>query len=77
MLSLSDAELAMVMDLAAALEPAQRDPFLRSIAVVLAQCSARGQGHVYRLALEEQKRFLEPPRPRRSQASARYNGGHV
>ena len=77
MLSLSDSELAMVMDLAAALEPAQRDPFLRSIAVVLAQCSTRGQGHVYRLAREEQRRFLDPPGPRRSQLSARFNGGHV
>jgi hypothetical protein len=73
MLSLSDAELSIIIDLAAALEPAQRDPFLKSVAVVLCQCTTRGRGHVYRLALEEQKRFLEP-QPRRSQRSARFNG---
>ena len=75
MLSLSDAELDIIFDLARPIEPAMRDAFLRS--VVLCTCTTRERGLVYRLAKDEQRRFLDPPGPRRSQQSARYNGGHV
>jgi hypothetical protein len=75
MLSLDDAELAIVTDLAAELAPAQRDPFLRSVALAVSQCTTRDRGLVYRLAKDEQRRFLEPPGPRRrSQRSPRHNG---
>jgi hypothetical protein len=74
MLSLSDAERAIIADVADALVPAQRDAFLRSVAVVLSQCTTRSSGLVYRLAKQEQRRLLEPPHRTRSQLSARFNG---
>jgi hypothetical protein len=73
MLSLSDAELAIITELAAPIAPSLRDAFLKSVAVVLAQCATREPGLVYRLAKDEQRRFLEPPSRRRSQLSARFN----
>jgi hypothetical protein len=78
-LALSDAELAVVMQLAEPIPVKKRDAYLKSVALVLCQCTTRSPGLVHRLALEEQRRFLRPPSrfqvPRRS---VRYNGGgHV
>jgi hypothetical protein len=74
MLSLDDAELRLITELATPIAVERRDAYLKSVAVALAQCTSRSRGLLYRVAMEERRRFLEPPGKPRSQASARFNG---
>jgi hypothetical protein len=60
MLSLSDQELDVLMTLAAPLDPAMRDPFLRAVAIELGryQPEAIGPGLVSRVGRELQRQFV-------------------
>lgn len=60
-LRLTDSELAAVMSAARPLDVAVRDAFLQEVATALAACPAIGEGVVYRVAAETQRRFFEPP----------------
>jgi hypothetical protein len=59
--SLSDDELAIVMDCARPLDPKARDAFLRDIAAELAKHAERGLGLVHRLVRDLQRRYFDPP----------------
>jgi hypothetical protein len=63
MLSLSDSELDVLMTLAAPIEPAMRDPFLRAVAIELERYSAEaiGPGLVSRVGRELQRQFMGAP----------------
>jgi hypothetical protein len=61
-ISLSDDELAAVMDGARPLAPEHRDAFLRDIAAELAKHPDElGPGIVHRLVRETQRRYFDPP----------------
>ena len=57
MLSLSDAEYAVVQAAAAPIHASQRDAFLRALAEELGKHPAIGVGVIYRCAAELQKRY--------------------
>jgi hypothetical protein len=61
-LALSDSELEVVMTLAAPIDPAMRDPFLRAVAIELGRYSAEaiGPGLISRVGRELQRQFLTP-----------------
>ena len=61
MFSLSDSELNVILNLAAPLDPAMRDPFLRAVAIELARhpADAIGPGLLQRLGRDLQRRFLK------------------
>jgi hypothetical protein len=61
MLSLTDDELDVVFNLARPLEPAMRDPFLRSVAIELERYPEIGVGLVFRVGRQLQREFLRPP----------------
>jgi hypothetical protein len=58
MLSLSDDQLSTVMRAAGALNVADRDPFLRAVALAGREI---GDGVVGRVCAEAQKQFFRPP----------------
>jgi hypothetical protein len=60
--SLSDAELDVIMNLAAPLNPVMRDPFLRAIAIELGRCQpeAIGPGMINRVGRQLQRQFMTP-----------------
>ena len=62
MLNLSDSELDVIMNLAQPLDPALRDPFLRSVAIELARypTDAIGPGLINRVGRGLQRQFLMP-----------------
>ena len=64
MLSLSDAELQIILSLAEPLDPTVRDPFLRAIASQLATHKPEeiGPGLVTRIARTLQREFLRAAR---------------
>ena len=64
MLSLSDAELQIILSLAEPLDPTVRDPFLRAIASQLATRKPEeiGPGSVSRIARALQREFLRAAR---------------
>jgi hypothetical protein len=64
MLSLSDEELDVVMNLARPLEPQLRDPFLRSVASELERHPEIGVGLIFRVGKQLQRDFLRPPSTR-------------
>jgi hypothetical protein len=61
-LTLSDAELDVLMNLAQPLDPAMRDPFLRAVAIELAryQSAELGPGLINRVGRLLQRQFLTP-----------------
>jgi hypothetical protein len=59
--SLSDAELAVVMDAARPLSPKARHAFLIDIARELAKRHEFGPGSIHRLVREMQRRHFTPP----------------
>jgi hypothetical protein len=61
MLSLSDQELDIVMNLARPLDRDLRDPFLRSVASELERYQEIGPGLVFRVGKQLQREFLRPP----------------
>jgi hypothetical protein len=60
MLSLSDSELAAIMDAARPIPPHDRDQFLRDVASELAKYEVLGVGIIARL----QREHMNPPRYR-------------
>jgi hypothetical protein len=62
--TLSDAELDVLLNLARPLDPAMRDPFLRAVAIELAryQPAELGPGLISRVARQMQREFWSPPR---------------
>ena len=60
--SLSDAELDVIMNLAAPLNPALRDPFLRAVAIELARypSEAISPGMLNRVGRKLQRQFMTP-----------------
>jgi hypothetical protein len=60
-LSLSDSELAAIMDAARALQLHARDRFLRDIAAELAAVPMLGPGAVHRAIVVVQRRHFDPP----------------
>jgi hypothetical protein len=58
---LTDVQLDAVMRAAAPLAIGDRDPFLRSLAEALQGCRELGDGTVYRIVAEVQRRFWDPP----------------
>jgi hypothetical protein len=58
MISLSDSELAAVMEAARPIPPRDRDQFQREVAVVLAKHEVVGVCLVSRIAAELQRRYL-------------------
>jgi hypothetical protein len=61
MLKLTDSELDIVMTAAAPLDPISRRSFLEVMAVELARHETFGDGVVFRVAREAQRRFFSPP----------------
>jgi hypothetical protein len=61
MLSLSDAELQIVMAAAAPLRPRDRDGFMADVATRLALYPELGPGIVSRVCRELQRRHFDPP----------------
>ena len=60
-LRLSDSELSIVMRAAAPLDVAARDAFLQDVAAALAALPERGDGAVYQVCREIQRRHFDPP----------------
>jgi len=60
-IALSDSQLDTVMRACAALNVADRDPFLRSVASALGQLPELGDGAVHRICKELQSRYFRPP----------------
>jgi hypothetical protein len=60
-ISLSDSELAAIMNAASALQPHARDRFLRDIAAELAALPMLGDGAVHRAIVVVQRRHFDPP----------------
>lgn len=60
-IKLSDEELDAVMRAAAPLDRDQRDPFLQAVAAELARCKLVGDGTVFRVCREVQRKFYRPP----------------
>jgi hypothetical protein len=59
---LSDSELDAVFAAAHPLAVADRDPFLQAVAAALAQHRGEiGEGVVYSICREQQRRFFDPP----------------
>jgi hypothetical protein len=61
MLKLSDDEMAAVMRAAQPLDPDRRGDFLEAVASSLAGQVEVGEGAVYRICAEQQRRFFSPP----------------
>jgi hypothetical protein len=60
-LALSDEEMTVVLTLAAPIERARRDAFLRAVTAALAASPARGAGVAHCVAREIQRAFFDPP----------------
>jgi hypothetical protein len=63
MLSLSDSELDVLMNLAAPLDPLMRDPFLRAVAIELGryQPAEIGPGLLNRVGRKLQRQYMGTP----------------
>jgi hypothetical protein len=61
MLSLSDEELDIVINLSRPLEPELRDPFLRAVATELRRYKAIGPGIIFRVGKQLQREFFRAP----------------
>jgi hypothetical protein len=61
MISLSNDELAAVMDAARPIPPRDRDQFLRDVAAELAKYEVVGVGLVARVAHEAQRQYFAAP----------------
>jgi len=68
-LALTDRQLDLIHRLAAPLAPEQRAAFLEAVATALRWEPALGDGTVYRVALEQQRRFWTPPLERQHVSS--------
>jgi hypothetical protein len=60
--ALSDSELQIVFSAAQPLAPKDRDPFLKAIAERLATIPERGDGVVFQVCREVQRKHWDPPR---------------
>jgi hypothetical protein len=60
-IALTDSEMDIVLAAARPLAVQQRDAFLQEVARRLASVSARGDGLVYQIVREVQKRHWDPP----------------
>jgi hypothetical protein len=60
-LKLTDSEMDIVLAAARPLAVTDRDAFLQEVAQRLASVSARGDGLVYQIVCEVQKRHFDPP----------------
>lgn len=70
MISLSDNELAAIMDAAAPLQPHQRSDFLRDVSSELAKYEVVGAGTIGRVIAKLQREHLASgPRPRADAAT--------
>jgi hypothetical protein len=72
MLSLSDQELDVLMNLAKPLDPQLRDPFLRSVATELARYPEVGPGLIFRIGKQLQREFFRAPSVRDGSFSSKY-----
>jgi hypothetical protein len=61
MISLSDEELAVIMESARPIPARERDHFLQDIAAELAQHQEIGPGLIGRLSRDMQRRYIGPP----------------
>jgi hypothetical protein len=61
MLRLTDSELDIVFAAARPLAVRDRDPFLKEVAERLAAMPERGDGAVYRVTREVQRKHFDPP----------------
>jgi hypothetical protein len=62
MISLSDSELAAIMEAARPIPPRDRDQFLRDVAVELARYPEIGVGVIHRVTARLQRKHLNGPR---------------
>jgi hypothetical protein len=60
-LKLTDEQLTAIMHAAQPLAVQDRDAFLREVAAALAALPERGDGTVYRVVREVQRRHFDPP----------------
>jgi hypothetical protein len=60
-IALSDSELDIIMHAAAPLQPQDRDAFLKDVAGRLAATSDRGDGVVYQIVRDVQRKHFDPP----------------
>jgi hypothetical protein len=60
-IALTDAELALVNDVARPLRPQDRDAFMRALADELSRHPSIGPGLVHRIARDLQRTFFTPP----------------
>jgi hypothetical protein len=60
-LHFSDTQLTEIFRLAAPLEPVSRVAFLEDVAAALSQAPQLGDGTVYRICREIQRRHFDPP----------------
>jgi hypothetical protein len=60
-LPLTDAQLDAIHRAAGPLAPRDRSPFLEAVMAALQQESAIGDGVVYRVAIQVQRKFWTPP----------------
>jgi hypothetical protein len=71
-LSLSDSELAAIMDACRPLQPCDRDRFLKDIAAELAALPMLGDGAVHRAIAVVQRRHFDPPDLRAAERGGKY-----
>ena len=60
-IKLSDAAMDAIMRAAQPIDHDQRSAFLEAVAAELARCAALGDGSVYRVVRDVQRRFFHPP----------------
>jgi hypothetical protein len=60
-IALTDSELTAIMNACRPLQPADRDLFLKDIAIELARAPMLGDGVVFRAIREVQRRHRDPP----------------
>ena len=61
MISLSDSELAVILDAARIVPWQERSQFLRDVAAELGRHREIGPGLIHRVAREQQRKHFEPP----------------
>jgi hypothetical protein len=71
-ISLSDSELAAIMDACRPLQPRDRDRFLRDIATELATLPMLGEGAIHRAIVVIQRRHFDPPDLRTAEGGGKY-----
>jgi hypothetical protein len=61
MLRLTDSEMTTVLNAAKPLDVSRRDEFLQEVATALAAMPMRGDGRVYQVVREIQRKHFDPP----------------